>query len=66
MPETPARPEKMNLRLSTHEKNLRDGLAEHYGIDAAGVMRMGLLELARNAGVTEETIAAKKKNAAKR
>ena len=56
----------MNLRLSTHEKNLRDGLAEHYGIDAAGVMRMGLLELARNAGVTEETIAAKKKNAAKR
>lgn len=54
----------MTLRLSALEADLRDALAVHYGIDAAGVMRMGLLELARKAGVTAESLP-KKKSAAK-
>lgn len=58
MPES--RPKKMNLRLSETECELRDALAHHYGIDPSGVMRMGLWELARAAGITPEVLKKKK------
>jgi hypothetical protein len=45
----------MTLRLSHNEEELRDALAEHLGTDASGVMRQGLLKLARDEGVTVES-----------
>lgn len=42
---------QMSIRLSPIEAALRDALAEHLGIDHAGVMRMALLRLARAEGV---------------
>lgn len=64
MPEA-ARPEKMTVMLSRTEREVRDALCDHYGIDGAGVMRMGLLELGRHAGITAESVASKKKKAPK-
>lgn len=65
MPES-ARAEKMTITLSKPEREIREALEDHYGIDGAGVMRMGLLELGREAGITFDTVASKKKNAPKR
>jgi hypothetical protein len=42
----------MTLRLSPSEAKIRDALAAHFGIDGSGVLRMGLLELARKEGIT--------------
>lgn len=55
----------MNVSLSVIEREIRDALAVHYGVDAAGVMRMGLLELGRHAGITADSVGTKKKNAPK-
>ena len=49
------RPRKMTIRLSDDEERLRDLLADHLGIDGSGVMRQGLLKLAREEGITVET-----------
>lgn len=46
------RTEKMSLRLTAEELKLRDVLAKHFGIDSGGVMRMALLKLAREEGIT--------------
>jgi len=46
------RSEKMSIRLSLEEVELRDALAHHLGIDHAGVMRMALLKLARSEDIT--------------
>jgi hypothetical protein len=46
------RSEKMSIRLSRDEAELRDALSKHLGVDHAGVMRMALLKLARAEGVT--------------
>lgn len=46
------RPHKMTLRLSDDEEKLRDALATHLGTDGSGVMRQGLLKLAREEGIT--------------
>ena len=43
---------QMSIRLSEEESELRDKLAHHFGIDHAGVMRMALLKLAREEGIT--------------
>jgi hypothetical protein len=65
MADTP-RSEKMNVSLSSLEREIRDALVDHYGVDAAGIMRMGLLELGRHAGITADTLLLrKKKNAPK-
>lgn len=45
------RPEKMTIRLTHEEAKLRDELADHLGVDGSGVMRMGLLKLARAEGI---------------
>lgn len=45
------RPHKMTLRLSDAEEKLRDALAIHLGTDGSGVMRQGLLKLARDQGI---------------
>ena len=42
----------MTLRLSDEEEQLRDALAAHLGTDGSGVMRQGLLKLAREEGIT--------------
>jgi predicted ArsR family transcriptional regulator len=42
----------MTIMLSEKEEALRDELADHLGIDASGVMRQGMLDLARREGVT--------------
>jgi len=42
----------MTLRLSDEEEQLRDALATHLGTDGSGVMRQGLLKLAREEGIT--------------
>lgn len=44
----------MTIRLSDDEEKLRDLLADHLGIDGSGVMRQGLLKLAREEGITLE------------
>lgn len=44
----------MTLRLSDDEERLRDALANHLGTDGSGVMRQGLLKLARDEGITVE------------
>jgi hypothetical protein len=41
----------MTLRLSDAEEKLRDALAIHLGTDGSGVMRQGLLKLARDQGI---------------
>jgi hypothetical protein len=41
----------MTIRMTQHEAALRDALAEHLGIDGSGVMRQGMLELAREKGI---------------
>lgn len=46
------RPEKMSIRLSREEAELRNELAHHLGIDHAGVMRMALLKLARSEDIS--------------
>ena len=46
-----ARTHIMTLRLSDEELKLRDLLAEHLGINEAGVMRQALLRLARAEGI---------------
>lgn len=46
------RSSQMSLRLSASEARIRDALATHFGIDGSGVLRMGLLELARKEGIT--------------
>jgi hypothetical protein len=46
------REQRMTLRLTAEEAALRDLLAEHLGINHAGVMRQGMLELARAKGIT--------------
>jgi hypothetical protein len=59
------RTEKMSVRLSRDEVNLRDALSRHLGVDHAGVMRMALLKLAREEGiiVPETTKAARPRKA---
>ena len=39
------------VRLSDEELRLRDLLAEHLGVNEAGVLRQGLLRLARAEGI---------------
>jgi hypothetical protein len=51
MPST-QRSEKMSIRLTHEEAQLRDELSKHLGVDHAGVMRMALLKLARAEGVS--------------
>jgi antitoxin component of RelBE/YafQ-DinJ toxin-antitoxin module len=46
------RTEPITVRLTPHELKLRNALAKHLGIDFSGVMRMGLLKLAREEGIT--------------
>lgn len=53
----------MSVSLSETEREIRDSLTDYYGIDDAGVMRMGLLELGRQAGITADSVSNKKKNA---
>lgn len=55
----------MTIYLTETERDIRDALTTYYGIDDAGVIRMGLLELGREAGITAETVTAKKKSAPK-
>lgn len=40
----------MTVRLSDDEKDFRDALAEHLGIDGSSVMRQGMLEFGRAKG----------------
>lgn len=46
------RPVQASVRLSDDEAALRDALALHLGVDHAGVMRMALLKLAREEGIS--------------
>ena len=46
-----SRSEKMTLRLTPEEAALRDALADHLGVNEAGVMRMALLKLGRAEGI---------------
>ena len=45
------RTEKMTIRLTPDECALRDALAEYLGVNPSGVMRQGLLRLARAEGI---------------
>ena len=51
----------MTLRLSDEEEQLRDALAGHLGTDGSGVMRQGLLTLARKEGIAVPETASKPK-----
>lgn len=44
----------MTVRLSDDEEALKKKLARHLGTDDSGVMRQGLLKLARDEGITVE------------
>jgi hypothetical protein len=46
------RTEKMTLRLTTDEALLRDVPAKHLGVKPSGVLRMGLLSLAKAEGIS--------------
>lgn len=45
------RPHKITVRLSEEEQKLRETLEAHFGTDGSGVMRMGMLKLAREEGI---------------
>lgn len=45
------RPVKMTVRLSAEEEKIRNMLEIHLGIDGNGVMRLGMLDLARREGI---------------
>lgn len=57
---------QMSVKLSHEQVELRDKLAHHFGIDHAGVMRMGLLKLARAEGITLNEEKAAPEGAARR
>ncbi len=46
------RTEKLTLALSTDEASLRDAFAKHLGVNPSGVLRMGLLRLAKTEGIS--------------
>ncbi len=46
------RPNRRTVRLSDEEAKLTELLATHLGTDGSGVVRQGLLKLAREEGVT--------------
>jgi hypothetical protein len=49
----------MTVRMTPEEESLRDSLAAHLGTDGSSVMRMALLKLARQEGITApETVKA--------
>jgi hypothetical protein len=45
------RPHKIAVRLSDDEQKLKESLEAHFGTDGSGVMRMGMLKLARDEGI---------------
>ena len=45
------RPVKMTVRLSADEEKIRKLLETHLGVDGNGVMRHGMLDLARREGI---------------
>ena len=46
------RTEKMTLRLTTDEALPRDAFAKDLGVNPSGVLRMGLLRLAKIEGIS--------------
>ena len=55
----------MTVRMTEDEAKLRDALADHFGLDGSGVMRMAMLKLAREEGISAQEGAAKKAAAPK-
>lgn len=58
------RTEKLTISLTCVERDILEELCTYYGNDQGGVLRMALLELGRDAGITHESV--RKKNAPKR
>lgn len=55
------RHEKITVRLSDEENSLLQQLTTHLGIDQSGVMRQGLLKLAREEGIVAREAARESK-----
>lgn len=52
MNDMPKRTVKMTVRLSADEEKIRKRLETHLGVDGNGVMRQGMLDLARREGIS--------------